>query len=67
MLMTKAHKIITSIESSLKKYAKCDEIRKCQWIRQHIIDDASILNCTKKYVLDYGPHCNINDTTITCS
>ena len=51
MLMTKAHEIITSIESSLKKYAKCDEIRKCQWIRQHIIDDASILNCTKSMYL----------------
>ena len=62
--MNKAHEIIeSSIESNLYEYAKC-----CQWIDEHIINDTSILNCTIKFVLDYGPHCtNIIDTTITCS
>ena len=47
MLKIKALRVITSIEFSLDDYATCNEIYCCQWTREHIIDDASILNYTK--------------------
>ena len=39
ILMSKAHKVITSINSILSEYTKCENIRLCQWIDEHIIND----------------------------
>ena len=39
MLISKAHKVITSIDSILSEYTKCKNITLCQWIDEHIIND----------------------------
>ena len=46
MLMIKALRVITSIESSPDDCTTCNEIYCCQWTREHIIDDTLILNYT---------------------
>ena len=39
MLMSRAHKVITSIDSILSQYTKYKNITLCQWIDEHIIND----------------------------
>ena len=55
MLMIKTCDVITSIDSILSEYAECNNIRLCQWIDKYIINDTSILQCIKQYVLNNGP------------
>ena len=68
MLMSKSLDVIGSIESSIKSYESCSDLDSCQWIDEYVINDVSILNCTKQYVLDYGPGlCKKTLTTTKCS
>ena len=64
--MIKTRDVIASIESSLKSYKKCSDVCYCQWIDEYIINNTSILNYTKQYVLNHGPGLCKNGV-MTCS